>query len=278
MKKCVACAESIQAAALLCRYCGTDQRDERFSQISESESESGYLPNSSDFSSTPDDAPELVDSETPTNRVSPQFEEPSVVSFCTKCGTVIPRGERKCTGCLSGKTPQKISYATALEASPISEQHTPMNGRLKLGLVALASIVVLIGAYSQFSSGSGGVFSSGKYSASAACTDLSQTYRDYFDEFNAFRYSADDGTGWTKLDTLTNKAKGRIANSISRIRDGIDWDSSAVASGLLSDVSADMSEIVTSAKRGSFAPGRSLDGILNEINTTLYSVANSACN
>ncbi len=123
-----------------------------------------------------------------------------------------------------------------------------------------------------------GIGSPRGYSANEACQDLSVATQDYFDEFNDFRYSPDDGTGWAKLEALTDKATTRIGESVARMSGGIDWDSAPLVTSLLSNSSASMWEIFNSAQSGSFAPGRSLDVILAEIETNLYSVTNSACN
>jgi hypothetical protein len=116
------------------------------------------------------------------------------------------------------------------------------------------------------------------YPAYEACQDLSTATQDYFDEFEDFRYSPDDGTGWAKLELITDKATARIGDAIARIGGGIDWDSAAVVTGLLSNSSSSMWEIYNSAQSGAFAPGRSLDLVLAEIETNLYSVTTSACN
>lgn len=80
------------------------------------------------------------------------------------------------------------------------------------------------------------------------------------------------------LQTLTEKAVTKLDASLLKMQNGINWDSYAVSSGLLSDVSSYMLEILDSAKRSYFSPGRDLEALLSEIDVTLASVANSACN
>jgi len=116
------------------------------------------------------------------------------------------------------------------------------------------------------------------YSANIACQDLSTIYSEYFEEFEEFRYGPDDGSGWAPLRNLTEKAVTGIDESIARMRNGITWDSFAISSSLLSAASSYMLEILESAERGYFSPGRDLEALLREIDVNLASVANSACN
>ena len=62
------------------------------------------------------------------------------------------------------------------------------------------------------------------------------------------------------------------------MRNGIDWDSFAITSSMLSAASSYMTEIVDSVNKGFFSPGRDLEALLQEIEVNLTSVANSACN
>lgn len=116
-----------------------------------------------------------------------------------------------------------------------------------------------------------------QYSATDACEDISTIQYEYFKEFEEFRFR-NDGKGWGPLKTLTDKATSRLAKSITKIDQGISWDSDVISSGMLSTASSYMTEIVDSSNRRYFSPGRDLEALLQEIELNLASVANSACN
>lgn len=116
-----------------------------------------------------------------------------------------------------------------------------------------------------------------QYSAADACEDISTIQYEYFEEFDEFRFR-NDGKGWGPLKTLTDKATSRLAKSITKIDQGISWDSDVISSGMLSTASSYMTEIVDSSNRRYFSPGRDLEALLQEIELNLASVANSACN
>jgi hypothetical protein len=147
-------------------------------------------------------------------------------------------------------------------------------------------VLVLLVSCSQATTGTGPTQSTNEsnvkvedgYSATDACQELSDIYYDYFREFEEFRYGPDDGTGWAPLRTLTVKATSRINQSLAKMKGGITWDSYAISSSLLSGASSYMTEILNSAERGLFSPGRDLEALLREIDVNLASVANSACN
>ena len=116
-----------------------------------------------------------------------------------------------------------------------------------------------------------------KYSAKDACEDISTIQYEYFQEFEEFRYR-NNGQGWAPLGKLTNKATKGLDESIRKMRNGIEWDSFAITSSMLSAASSYMTEIVDSSNRGFFSPGRDVEALLQEIEINLTSVANSACN
>ena len=116
-----------------------------------------------------------------------------------------------------------------------------------------------------------------QYSATDACEDISTIQYEYFQEFEEFRYR-NNGQGWAPLGKLTNKATKGLDESIRKMRNGIEWDSFAITSSMLSAASSYMTEIVDSSNRGFFSPGRDVEALLQEIKINLTSVANSACN
>jgi len=116
-----------------------------------------------------------------------------------------------------------------------------------------------------------------QYSATDACEDISTIQFEYFKEFEEFRFR-NDGKGWAPLGRLTDKATTGLDKSIKKMRNGIDWDSFAITSSMLSAASSYMTEIVDSVNKGFFSPGRDLEALLQEIEVNLTSVANSACN
>ena len=116
-----------------------------------------------------------------------------------------------------------------------------------------------------------------QYSATDACEDISTIQYEYFQEFEEFRYR-NNGQGWAPLGKLTNKATKGLDESIRKMRNGIEWDSFAITSSMLSAASSYMTEIVDSSNRGFFSPGRDVEALLQEIEINLTSVASSACN
>ena len=116
-----------------------------------------------------------------------------------------------------------------------------------------------------------------QYSATDACEDISTIQYEYFKEFEEFRFR-NDGKGWAPLGKLTDKATTGLDKSIKKMRNGIDWDSFAITSSMLSAASSYMTEIVDSVNKGFISPGRDLEALLQEIEVNLTSVANSACN
>ena len=292
-KNCVACAEEILAAALLCKHCKTDQRDSRF--LVDEITENQPISSADESSKFESDEPAMLvpEFDETNNGLAMATSDPSKTFVpCRICGKEVNPSSEHCSNCgaslkreirpesVNESKNETLGEDVGGETEETGVDSVRSKGLMWTTVLILGSLALVLSLFpNEFAlNQSGSSPSSRPYSADAACADLSGIYNDYFDEFNEFRYSADDGSGWARLEELTNKATRRLSSAISRVNKGIEWDSSGVVASLLTGVSNGMTEIVSSAKAGGFSPGRSLDVILTEIDTTLKSVATSACN
>jgi hypothetical protein len=114
------------------------------------------------------------------------------------------------------------------------------------------------------------------WTAAQACGELEAVYSRYFADFTEFRYSEDDGTGWTRLEQITAAGVGGLEQISRKIRKGIDWDSASIVGNLVDSAKDGMSELLFGAKNG-FQPGRGVDALLGGIDSDLTIVISSAC-
>lgn len=160
MKVCVACAEQIQGAALLCRHCGTDQRDERFAIPKGSK----QIPNkgTSSQSRAPDPDP-VVPSAADVKKKGGPFnatQEAGVVSFCKSCNSIIQDGQEQCSKCYTGagptmsRTPKSLSDGWPEGIGPGITNLFIQPSRVwlitaSLALITLIAIALIISSQSQ---------------------------------------------------------------------------------------------------------------------------------
>lgn len=213
-------------------------------------------------------------------------------SNCLKCGESVNAIQKFCGNCgekLNWPTlsSSHLSQQTSAEdesanLSPKTTQDLGNKEHIFTNLKWAFAILVFIGLIFAVANRTGSGYSQNTtgsiYSATDACQDISTILYDYFNEFEEFRYGVDDGTGWAPLKMLTQRATNRIDESIRKMRNGITWDSFAITSRMLSAASSYMTEILDSAERGFFSPGRDLEALFQEIEINLTSVVNSACN
>ena len=208
--------------------------------------------------------------------------------YCTNCRTDLVRSfenhKDEVPVASSGTVPSNPKIQD--QASTLSSRGVRTNKKRRSVLLLAALVLILIiglavhGLLYKNSIGVG-VTSSGSaqtgFNRQDACNQISQISNIYFSEFDAFRYSKDDGTGWSKLSALSNKAEISLANFSIAIDQGISWDSGPIVKGIVSNLSGDISEIDTSAQNGYFSPGRDLNTILGEIQASFSSLESSSC-
>jgi RNA polymerase subunit RPABC4/transcription elongation factor Spt4 len=153
LKVCVACAEQIQAAALLCRHCGTDQRDERFA-IPEGSKEISSK-GASSHSRAPDPDP-VGPSTADVKQGGGSFnatQEAGIVSFCKSCNSIIQAGQEQCSICYRSagpkmsRTPKSLSAGWPSGIGPRNANLFSQPSRVWLITASLALLVLIFIAF-----------------------------------------------------------------------------------------------------------------------------------
>jgi hypothetical protein len=135
--------------------------------------------------------------------------------------------------------------------------------------VAIAGSVLLSASLSGCASGGGSV------SAAEVCSRLEAAYEPYASTFEDFRYNNGSESAYTNAVDTVQSELGQLSSDIEQ--NSISWDSASITESLISTISSGAGEIRDAWFAGQFAPGRDVNTIVGEIESSYNAVHASAC-
>lgn len=110
------------------------------------------------------------------------------------------------------------------------------------------------------------------------CQQLGDIYSSYQSLLSDWR-DTNSNVPYDDIFTFSDETS-QIARSLANqiLSAGIDWDSTAIIAGLINDFADNVDEVSNSVSKNFFSPGRDFITIQNEMDFSVNSVLNSACN